>query len=404
MAYINEYNGDSLVATASAFLGLTLISVLLRIYVRVFMTNSFQMDDWFMVFAQVSLFFTMLDEVFILSCSFILLGVRDGMGRHNTALPQEAEIEALKWQALATATYVLDMMFIKLSIGIFLLRLAVQKVYKYILWGSLFVVTIWSTVIFFWDIFQCNPVAAQWDYTIPNSKCVTADQIVSAAYAISVMTILTDWLYALLPIPMLWNVDMTKQTKITVIVILGLGIFASVATLIRLKFLADLTDTADILFAGTDAMVWTLIEPGVAIVAASLATIRPLLRVMRLKGFETTRSGKSTNMQSGISNRSRHVPSMTSSPSRADRFGQADPINAPGLAVTTGEDARASFAPSETYVIEGERTQWRRGDSSRGSATPYSNDAASTSLSSVDIIGMNPASQHGPLGHSTNNR
>lgn len=29
---------------------------------------------------------------------------------------------------------------------------------------------------------------------------------------------------ALLPIPMLWNVDMTKQTKITVIVILGLGI------------------------------------------------------------------------------------------------------------------------------------------------------------------------------------
>lgn len=63
MAYINEYNGDSLVATASVFLGLTLISVLLRIYVRVFMTNSFQMDDWFMVFAQVSLFFfTMLDE------------------------------------------------------------------------------------------------------------------------------------------------------------------------------------------------------------------------------------------------------------------------------------------------------------------------------------------------------
>ena len=187
-------------------------------------------------------------------------------------------------------------------------------------------------------------------------------------------------------------------------------------------------------------MVWTLIEPGVAIVAASLATIRPLLRVMRLKGFETTRSGKSTNMQSGISNRSRHVPlddfesqvggkhfdhvemnpvqsangdfgsrpsqgrHYPPSHSRTDRFGQADPIHAPGLAVTTGEDARASFAPSEMYVIEGERTQWRRGDSSRGSATPYSNDAASTSLSSVDIIGMNPASRHGPLGHSINNR
>ena len=87
------------------------------------------------------------------------------------------------------------MMFIKLSIGIFLLRLAVQKVYKYILWGSLVVVTIWSVVIFFWDIFQCNPVAAQWDYTIPKFTCVSAAQIVSAAYSISVMTILSDWLY-----------------------------------------------------------------------------------------------------------------------------------------------------------------------------------------------------------------
>ena len=65
---------------------------------------------------------------------------------------------------------------------------------------------------------------------------------------------------------MLWNVEMTKQTKITVIVILGLGVLygvfyshllsswisadpgsASVATLIRLRFLADLEETDDIL-------------------------------------------------------------------------------------------------------------------------------------------------------------
>lgn len=46
---------------------------------------------------------------------------------------------------------------------------------------------------------------------------------------------------------MLWKVKMTKQAKATVIVILGLGIFASVATLIRLKFLADLEDLDDIL-------------------------------------------------------------------------------------------------------------------------------------------------------------
>jgi rhodopsin domain-containing protein len=87
------------------------------------------------------------------------------------------------------------MMFIKFSIGIFLLRLAVRKIYRRIIWGSIFIVGVWSTVLFFWDLFQCSPVQAQWDYTIPNSKCVSADQIVAAAYALSVMTILTDWFY-----------------------------------------------------------------------------------------------------------------------------------------------------------------------------------------------------------------
>lgn len=42
--------------------------------------------------------------------------------------------------------------------------------------------------------------------------------------------------------------------------------------------------------AGTDAMIWTIIEAGLAIIAASLATIRPLLRVLRVRGFESSDS------------------------------------------------------------------------------------------------------------------
>ncbi|KAL1858252.1 hypothetical protein Daus18300_009998 [Diaporthe australafricana] len=276
---LDDYNGGALVGTAVSFLVLTFFSVGLRTYVRGVLTKSFMADDWLMLAAQV---------VFTISCTFILLGVNTGLGRRNKSLPQNQEIDALKWQALATATYVLNMMFIKLSIGFFLLRLAVQKRYLYTIYGTMFVVLIWSLALWFWDIFQCSPVQAQWDYTIPNLKCVSAQEVVNAAYALSVMTIVTDWLFALLPIPMIWHVKMTSQAKATVVVVLGLGIFASIATLIRLKFLSDLTDTTDILFAGTDAMVWTLVEPGVAIVASSLVTIRPLLRKMRLKGFEST--------------------------------------------------------------------------------------------------------------------
>jgi hypothetical protein len=58
------------------------------------------------------------------------------------------------------------------------------------------------------------------------------------------------------------------------------------------------------LVAGTDAMVWTLVEPGAAIVASSLATIRPLLRSWRIKGFTTTDNtygtGPSAAARSGV--------------------------------------------------------------------------------------------------------
>ena len=153
-----------------------------------------------------------------------------------------------QWQAISTATYVLDMMFIKVSIGIFLLRLSVQKAYTWIIWVSLVVITAWSIAIFFYNLFQCTPVEKQWDFRIHSGHCVTTAQLIAAAYAFSVMTIVSDWFYvsyfcgscdgsvdlatgnilttsqALLPIPMLWTVKMTKQAKATVIAILGLGI------------------------------------------------------------------------------------------------------------------------------------------------------------------------------------
>ncbi|KAI0205402.1 hypothetical protein F4808DRAFT_283246 [Astrocystis sublimbata] len=275
-----DSNGGGLLITAIVTLTIAWLSVALRTYVRTAVTKSFQVDDWVMLAGLAN---------FTVSCAFNFAALYNGLGRHNKSLSQEDEIEALKWQALATASYVLNMWLIKLSIGLFLLRLAVQKVYKWILWVSIIIVGIWTLALFFWNIFQCYPVEAQWDYTIlesdSSSRCVSPDEIVNAAYALSALTVLSDWLYALLPIPMIWNAKMTAQAKWSVIAVLSLGVFASVATLVRLVFLADITDLADILHAATNTMIWTLIEPGIAISAASLATIRPLLRRWKIRGF-----------------------------------------------------------------------------------------------------------------------
>lgn len=48
-----ENNGSALAITAATFLALTYFSVILRVYVRVWLTKSFLADDWLMLVAQV---------------------------------------------------------------------------------------------------------------------------------------------------------------------------------------------------------------------------------------------------------------------------------------------------------------------------------------------------------------
>ncbi|KAL8402989.1 hypothetical protein RB594_008301 [Gaeumannomyces avenae] len=367
-ANLEENNGAALTITAATFLALTYVSVALRVYVRRWLTKSFLADDWLMLLSQAN---------FTVSCTFILIGIPFGIGRHNKALSQRQEIEALKWQALATASYVSNMLFIKLSIAVFLLRLSGEKKYKYAIWASAAIVLVWSVVLFFWNIFQCSPVEAQWDYTIPGLKCVTSDQVVSAALALSAMTVLSDFFYALLPVPIIWRVKMTKQAKLTVMLILGLGVFASIATLIRLKFLADLNDTADILFAGTDAMVWTLIEPGVAIMATSLATIRPLLRKLRLPGFGSTgvtgRSGPTGGGGGYGPGRSGKSAALRSATNRS--------------AATRGSSAMPGFGAADMPLEDLESARGGGGGSGGGSGVVVAAAATTTSSSSTTTAG-----------------
>ena len=97
------YNGSQLVAISVTFLVLTYLSVILRCFVRIKITKAFNMDDWFMLVAQVSNLLlivcrelTHLQVNFTLSCSLILRGVHYGMGHHNMSLPQGERIEGLK--------------------------------------------------------------------------------------------------------------------------------------------------------------------------------------------------------------------------------------------------------------------------------------------------------------------
>jgi hypothetical protein len=142
---------------------------------------------------------------------------------------------------------------------------------------------------------------------------------------------------------------------------------ASIATLIRVKYLIELSDTSDILFTGTTAMVWTLIEPGLAITAASLITIRPLLRALNFKGFGSTDNNTSRYITSH-NNLSRSMGQQNFS-QRRDEFAMANwnalssvtgPEEAGVKGVSKGglkvRSEPVSDAESEQHILQGEAT------------------------------------------------
>jgi hypothetical protein len=83
-------------------------------------------------------------------------------------------------------------------------------------------VALWSLAEWFFVIFQCRPVQFQWDTTIDGGICT--GNFISAALAFSAMSIVSDWFYALIPVPMLWSLKKTLQSKISLGLILPLGI------------------------------------------------------------------------------------------------------------------------------------------------------------------------------------
>lgn len=75
----------------------------------------------------------------------------------------------LQFQTLATTTYVANMMFIKLSIGVFLLRIAVQKRYIWTLKISMVIITVWSLASTYCSKFPDLLLDERWRTTLEHT-------------------------------------------------------------------------------------------------------------------------------------------------------------------------------------------------------------------------------------------
>lgn len=116
-------------------------------------------------------------------------------------------------------------MFIRLSIAVFLLRICVKPFHKNIVYGTLSMVVVFSTFYFFLVLFQCTPYSYFWgQYAGQKGSCIDPAAVPDASIAHSAVSFTADWILGLLPITLIYDLKMNLRSKVSVAVLLGLGL------------------------------------------------------------------------------------------------------------------------------------------------------------------------------------
>lgn len=131
--------------------------------------------------------------------------------------------------------YPLSTMLLRLSISIFLLRICVKRSHKYLIYVTIGAAVVFTTFYIFLAIFQCQPTSYFWgQFAGEKGRCIDKTIFPNATYAHSAISATADFILGLLPLWIIWELKMNVQTKISVGIVLSMGIM-------YVLFQADLT-------------------------------------------------------------------------------------------------------------------------------------------------------------------
>ncbi|THV97073.1 hypothetical protein D6C77_04301 [Aureobasidium pullulans] len=260
-----------------AFLVLAWFAVSLRVYVRASILRSFHWDDWLIL----------LTLCVFTACCACLIAIED-IERSSAAskaltkgfLAQYDLIDKIFGLVMAfMALYIVTTVVLKLALAIFFLRIIPENFswQRKTIYISTGIYTTYGLIFTFIVIFQCgNPTS----FFLQEARkaCVSDTILQPLYYTAGGMNALTDWLFSLLPVTVIWSAAIPRSTKISAGCLLGLGSLASIASLIRLAYIPGIEASPTFLEHAVNIASWSIVEPGLGIVAASLATLRPLFR------------------------------------------------------------------------------------------------------------------------------
>ncbi|KAK3899695.1 hypothetical protein C8A05DRAFT_17904 [Staphylotrichum tortipilum] len=331
-----------------------------RIWTRVKPTFRLSPDDYFIMFA------VAFDAV---SFAFMLVSVRFGVGRHNYYLPADEEMLAEKWLFLSQPPFPWSLAFSKVSISWMLMR--IQRDRAWWVWTMYFLMFVSVGVAVVSNIFQlsaCRPLAAVWDHTIMSAVCNPPGVSQTSIYVTSSLTIVTDFVLSIAPLTFIITMQRPLREKIALAFVMGLGIFASSASIAKTFMIGSYGKTGDSLMDTVGLTTWSMVEAQLAIIAACIPTLKRFFEsVLRNMGLISSEHS-ATRSRTGYLKHDDHSTRATASHTTARGGYDSHKLSA----MRSQHDSAAKGSTAETDSIDsGEMPIMMGGPSQKGSVGDF---------------------------------
>jgi len=259
-----ETKVPEIIAILSVCCALTSVIVTLRFITRKTIVGVIGADDWVILASQIGA---------IGSAVTIGLESAYGLGRHGWAVPGYDVVPYLKSFYSSILVYNAALVLAKISIVVQIRRIFTGPRMKRATLIALLILCAWGIALVTSLSMLCLPITKLW-YPDSDGYCMP---FLPAFFAPAVINMITDFGILILPLPAIKSLKLPMRQKIMLFCIFSLGFLTCVISIVRLSTLEAAATTTDPTWDNTEAALWSYLELTIAILAASLPTLRPLL-------------------------------------------------------------------------------------------------------------------------------
>ncbi|KAL2823263.1 hypothetical protein BDW59DRAFT_163427 [Aspergillus cavernicola] len=187
------------------------------------------------------------------------------------------------------------MTLVKLSLLVSYLRFFISSTFRYLNWAIIALILGWGLSFLIAMLVACIPLHAYWD-TTPDSSAECSDEQ-ARTLAFTITNLVFDIIVLILPAPTFWKLQLPIRERLVLIGLMSLGIVygnyplqpdfgqllnltrACAASAVRLYYANRIYHTSyDVTWDGYQIWLWVLVEINLAVICASIPTLRPLVR------------------------------------------------------------------------------------------------------------------------------